>query len=193
VSTESPPPRPGYLVVALLLAWFWGLRTAHEGYVVASIAVDPLHGDTLALPPPLRDAMVRAIGESSQIALPLGILQVILGGLLVVLSAVTLFRGRVSLSFMLQAIGANALLAVLAHALGAPLREAMIRVLAESPEVFGVDPADLDSGTLTSVYRWAFHLGLGVELCVLFGLALALTRPAAKAFLTAAGRAHEER
>jgi hypothetical protein len=112
---------------------------------------------------------------------------------LVVLSAVTLFRGRVSLSFMLQAIAANGALAVFGHVLGAPLREAMIRVLSESPEVFGIDPQDLDPRALVSVYRWAFHLGLGVELCILLGLGIALTRPAAKAFLAAASRPHEER
>lgn len=179
-------------MVALLLAWFWGLRTAHEGYLVASIAVDPLVGDALTLPPRLRDAMVQAISDNAHTVLPVGILQVIMGGLLLVVSLVTLFRGRVPLAFLLQVLAVNAAVSVLGHALGAPLRDAMIQVLTESPEVIGVDSAGLDQRTLRTIYRWAFHLGLGIDLVVFCGLGLSLTRPGARAFLAAPSRPHEE-
>lgn len=189
---SAAPPRPGYLLVALLLAWFLGLRTAHEGYIITSIALDPLRGDALALPPSLRDAMVSGIVEHARTALPVGLAQAIVGGLLVAVSAVALFRGRVSLSFMLQTLVANAVVAVVGYALGRPVRDAMVRVLAASPEILGADPGNLDPPTLTSLYRWGFHLSLGLQLLALLGLGVALTRPGARAFL-AYSRPHEER
>jgi hypothetical protein len=180
------------LLVALLLAWFLGLRTAHEGYVVASIAVNPFTGDTLALPPPLRDAMVQSIADNAHSALPVGLAQTLTGALLVVVSAIALFRGRVSLSFMLQTLAANAVVAAVGYVFARPVRDAMVRVLAAAPDMLGADPGNLDAPTLTSLYRWAFHLSLAFQLAALLGLAVALTRPGARAFL-AYTRPYEER
>jgi hypothetical protein len=180
-------------VVALLVAWFVGLRTAHEGYVVMSIASDPLVGDSLALAPNLRDAMVQGIVDTAGVAVPIGLAQLMLGGLLMVLAAIALFRGRVSMTFALQILVANALLAVLGHVLGQPVREAMVLTLAESPELLGVDAAGVSQQELVQVYRLAFHLGLAIQVGVLGLLALAFTRPTARAFLRAAPRPHEER
>jgi hypothetical protein len=188
-----PSHRPGYLVIALLVAWFVGLRTAHEGYVVMSVATNPLTGDSLALAPVLRDAMVQSLTDTANVAVPLGLAQLLLGGLLMSLAAIALFRGRVSVSFTLQTLLANAALAVVGHVLGAPVREAMVRVLAGSPELLGVDAGVVSREELVSVYRLAFHLGLAVQVGVLALLAFAFTRPAARAFLHAPPRPHEER
>lgn len=180
-------------MIALLVAWFVGLRTAHEGYVVMNIASDPLAGDSLTLAPPLRDALVQTLTDSASVAVPVGLAQLLLGGLLMSVAAIALFRGRVSLSFALQTLLANGALAVLGHVLGEPVREAMVVVLATSPDLLGVDAAGMSREELASVYRLAFHLGLGVQLAVLALLGFAFTRPAALAFLRASPEAQKER
>lgn len=188
-----PPARPGYLVLALIVAWFVGLRTAHEGYITARIAQDSFAGDSLALPPPLRDALVEGISSGGSAALPIGIAQVILGGLLLWVSALALFRGRISVSFAVQVLAANALVAILAHVTGAPVREAMIGVLTSSPELLGAEVAEAERAMLPSAYEWAFLLGLLIHLGVLGALTFAVTRPGARAFLATPSAPHKER
>lgn len=180
-------------MVALLVAWFLGLRTAHEGFLVIGIASDPLEGDALALAPALRDAMVQSIVQSADVLIPVGLAELMLGGLLMVLAAVLLFRGRVSVAFTLQVLLANALMAVIGHVLASPVREAMAQALAESPDVLGVEAEALSRTELLDVYRMAFHLSLVLHVGVLAILALAFTRPSARPFLRAAPRPHEER
>lgn len=170
-------------MLALIVAWFAGLRVAHEGYVVARIVTDPLAGDTLTVTPALRDAMVQALLSHGEVALPLAIAQVFLGGLLVVVSALALFRGRLSIGFGLQVLAANAGITVLSHWLGAPVRDAMVHALSASPELLGPEFEAVDHQTLLSAYEWAFHLGLAFQLLVLAMLAWALTRRAAREFL----------
>jgi hypothetical protein len=195
VARETQPPskvRPGYLVFALIVAWFVGFRTAHEGYVVVQILRDPMVGDSLDLPAPLRDALVGGILDAAPWALPVGLGQVFLGGLLALVSAVALFRGRLSVAFGLQVLAANAVTAVLAHWVGGPARRTLLDLLVKQPELFAEQLGTIEQGVATQAYEWAFHLGLVLQLLTLLALAVALTRRRARDFLARPAVPHGE-
>ncbi len=183
--TESAPKRPSrpvYLVIALVVAWFLGLGTFNEGYMLASIARDPLAGDSLNVPPAVRDTVVDTIVGASQIALPLGIAQILLGALLIVVSAATLFGGRMPLSFTLQVLAANVVLAVVAYFLAAPIRESLLQALLATPE-FKAEAEAAGGLPPEQLYPWFRRLNLLFHVGALSLAGLALTRPAVRAFL----------
>lgn len=179
---STAPSRPVYLIIALVVAWFLGLGTLQEGYVLASVAHDPLQADSLGTDPGIREAIATSISQASHVALPIGVAQVILGGLLVVTTAALLFGGRVPVAFALQVITANGVLALVSYFAAAPIREAMIQAALEAPE-FKEQALELGQRNAETMYAWFKRVNLMLHIGALGLAALALTRPAVRRFL----------
>jgi hypothetical protein len=165
------------LGVALTLAWFLGLTTVQEGYVALRIARDPLAVDSLRLPSEVSEALVNGLLECSRSALPLALAQVMLGAVLVIVSAGLLFGLRVPLDFAVQAIGANWVLTGVAYYLNEPVRRGIVTALVS------LQSAE-NSGLQQQAYAWGFRIGLGLHLLALAFSAGVLTRPTVRRFFT---------
>lgn len=168
-----------------------GLRTLHEGYLTLRILRNPLAADSLTFAPELRQAFLQGI-QANAASLPIGIAQVILGGFLLITSVGTLFGGARSVSFGLQALGANVLLAVAGHFWGEPLQQAIAGALLQSSELSKDLPPDVGPEQVREAFRWGFR-GLLVVQCLILGLvAWVLSRPSARAFLAFSATARNE-
>lgn len=176
-SPQTKPVRPTLLVVALIVCWVLGLHTALDGYATVRIIGNPLAADALQVPAALRDALLSSISANANTVLPVAIAQILLGGLLVIVSAGVLLRARISLGFGLQVLGANGLLFVVGYSLAGPVRDALVAALVKLPELQANDVGG------TEGYYWAFRLRLAAQLMALIGAAWALTRPASRNFL----------
>jgi hypothetical protein len=177
------PPRPKSLVVALLVAWFIGLGTLQEGYLVAKLVNDPLSADRMDLAPAVRDALLTSLQLHAEVALPVGVAQLLIGGCLVALCAASLFGARISPNLLLQVVGANVALAIATFFLAAPLREALLQGMLSTPE-FQKDAEALGATSPELLYRWVNRLNLMLHVGALSLTGLALTRPAARRFMT---------
>lgn len=179
--------RPIYLLIALIAMWVIGMNAAANGYVVVKVIHNPLSlstagGDKVAT----ARAFVQAVSQHPRVNLPIGIAQILLGGLLVLVSIKALVSRHASTSFALQVLGANAMLVVVSYALRQPLRSAMIGAALSSGLVHrpkGVSPAQFQQ-----LEWWAFRFFLGLQLTALALCAFALTRKSARAVLAAAPR-----
>ncbi len=186
------PRRPIYLVIALIAMWLIGMNTAAEGFVAIQIVHDPFSGS----PPPLgadseavlRVAWMEAIAANARVTLPLGIAQLILGALLVLISARALFGRRASTSFALQVLFANAALLVVGYVLRQPVRGHVVDAMVAS----GIDarPSGISARDFNQLVRsklwWTFRVLLGLQLGTLALAAVALTRRLARELLTPA-------
>jgi hypothetical protein len=191
---EEQPRRPTYVVVALLMAWFLGMGTVQEGYVFVRLVRNPLAADELSLPAGLREVLAESVQQFAHVALPIGVAQMLLGGVMVLVCAATLFGARTPVNFCLQVLGANAALAIAMHVFAAPIREALIQALINSAELrtetFGADYATTFQRNPESIYQWFNRLNLAMHLGALGIASLALTRPKAKQFFASTAR-HE--
>jgi hypothetical protein len=174
----EPPRQPPYLGVALTLAWFLGLTTVQEGYVALRIARDPLAVDSLRLPSQVSEALVNGLIECSRSALPVALAQVMLGAVLVIVSAGLLFGLRVPLDFAVQTIGVNLALTGVAYYLNEPVRRGIVTALVS------LQSAETDSGLQHQAYAWGFRIGLALHLLALAFSATVLTRPTVRRFFT---------
>ncbi len=182
--------RPIFLVIALLALWLVGMNTFAEGWVIVSVVRDPLLAATGAiaasdLESVIRAALVAGIHEHPSRLLPLGVAEILLGGLLVGVAAKALFGRRASPSFALQVIAANAAIVVMSYALRQPVRERIVEAVARS----GVEerPPGLSGGDFATAVRakwwWSFRVGFSLQLMALGLSALAITRPSARELL----------
>ncbi len=167
----------------LITAWFIGLRTLHEGYVTVRLLSDPLVADALRFPAEVSTAMVESTADNASVALPVAVAQLLLGGLLVGVSAATLFGAIKSIGLCVQALLANAVLAVTAYAGSQPVRLAMVDALARSPELVSRLGTDFPVAEARVAFLWGFRVALALHLGALLGLVWAISRPSVREFL----------
>lgn len=190
---DGAPRRPIYLVIALIAMWLVGMNTAAEGLVAIQIVRDPFSSaaPTLGAADPdalLRAAWMEAIAANARVTLPLGVAQLILGALLVLISARALIVRRASTSFVLQVLLANAALLAVGYALRQPVRGTVVDAVVAS----GIEqrPAGLSARDFDALIRsklwWTFRVLLGLQLGTLVLAAVALTRRAAREVLAPA-------
>jgi hypothetical protein len=195
---DGAPRRPIYLVIALIAMWLIGMNTAAEGLVAIQVARDPfssatppLGADSEAL---LRAAWMEAIAAHARVTLPLGVAQLILGALLVLISARALFGRKASTSFALQVLGANAVLLVVGYVLRQPVRAHVVDAMIAT----GMDarPSGISAREFNQLVRtklwWTFRVLLGLQLGTLALSAIAITRRLARDVLTPAESSHGE-
>jgi hypothetical protein len=193
--------RPFYLVAALLLTWFVGVHGLNTGFSYASF----LRSGTLpdlsaaaknagAMAGVLEAAGVEALKAMlahGRVTFPLAVAEVILSGLLVVASGLALGGRRGSRSLALQAIVANALLAILEYLITPGVRAGYTEGWIHAVATLSVTPEERDILTNVGLLQWGFRLRLGFYLGALALGALALTRERAKSFFEAVARAAE--
>lgn len=173
--------------------WLVGMNTAAEGLVAIQIVRDPFSGasPTLGAADPdalLRAAWMEAVAANARVTLPLGVAQLILGSLLVLISARALFGRRASTSFALQVLFANAALLVVGYLLRQPVRGSVVDAVVASgieQRPGGVSAREFDELLRTKLW-WTFRVMLGLQLGTLVLSVLALTRRSAREVLTPA-------
>lgn len=183
--------RPIYLVIALIAMWVMGMNAAADGYVVVKVIHNPLSLSTAgAGKEALATAFVRAVSQHPRVNLPLGIAQILLGGLLVLISIKALVARHASTSFALQVLAANALLVIVSYALRQPVRGAVVDAIVGSGLVHR--PSGISTAAFQRLERlqawWAFRILLGLQLAALGLCAFALTRKTAREVLAPAPR-----
>ena len=186
--TDAPPPprkKPVMLGIALVAMALIGLHTLSEGYLAIEIVTDPFAGAALfpATQDSARDAangaFVAAIVDQARVALPVGIAQLLLGGLLLAVSLKALFGRISSTSLALQLIAANVLLLIVGYLLREPVRSAIVEAIVAGGVQSRPDgvSAEQFAGTLRVQGWWLFRLKLAVQVGVLVLSGFALTRP----------------
>jgi hypothetical protein len=182
-----------YLVIALIAMWLVGMNAAAEGLVTIQIVRDPFSSASPALGASDPDALLRAawmeaMAKSARVTLPLGIGQLILGALLVLISARALFGRRASTSFALQVLFANAALLVVGYVLRQPVRGSIVDAVVASgiePRPNGISSRDFHELVRSKLW-WTFRVMLGLQLGTLALSAVALTRRSAREVLAPA-------
>lgn len=186
-SSETATRRPIYLVVALVALWLVGMNNTAEGFAAIEIVRNPFSGAFgslagQALDSVIKRAFVEGIGAVAKVALPIGVAQLILGGLLVAVAAKALFGRRASPSFALQVILANAAILAVGYSLRQPVRERVVEAVVASgleDRPSNIPAADFDR-VVRAKWWWSFRIGLGLQLAVLGLGALAITRRSAR-------------
>ena len=170
----EPIRRPAYWLATLIAMWLVGVNAAQEGYGAIDLLRDPLTGN-FGGSEDARNALVNALGEHSRVELPLAIAQLLLGGLLVFTATHLFLGGKPSLGFALQVLGANAALLIASYVLRESTRAAYISSLIE-----GSKERDL----LYNQFWWRSRFVFAFDLTALALSVFALTRPAARRFLS---------
>lgn len=163
-----------------MLATLVGLHTAHEGYTTLELLRNPLKAEALGLPEEVRTALVESVMVHGSVALPIGLAQLLLGGLLFVAGLVAWLGSRRAVSLVLQALLANALLLVVAYVLREPIRDALVEALVASPSVQQEFAASVDESTRALSYAWGLRLGTILQFGALGACGWLLLRPAAR-------------
>lgn len=196
--TPSVPPkrpsRPVYLVIALIVAWTFGIGGVMSGCGLLQFYREPtttateihepeqegLAGYLAQQQQASHDARARALNEHHGRMVPLAAANVLLSALLIIACARALAGKRKANHLALQATIANLLYAVVEFLLSAPVREAVVRATATGPppEAAG----QLDPAQLAAAVAWSFRLITGFQVVTLGLIAYALTRPRVVAF-----------
>jgi hypothetical protein len=210
VDSSVPPPaptrhklRPWYLVAAMVLTWFIGVYGLNVGFGYASFlrvgtvpdAAAALHAGT---PWEMSEyaalQALKAMLVNARVTYPLAVAEVILSGLLVVASGLAMGGRKGARSLALQAIGANALLAIAAYALTPAVRAAYIEGFlhaVDAVEAVNTPAPHREALASPAMLQWVFRVKL-LLFDVALGLgALALTRPRTKVYFEAVARATE--
>jgi predicted cation transporter len=181
MSGDGSARRPVYLVIALITLWLVGLHTMSEGLSVIQIVRDPLVvGSGIGgkhLQEVMQAAFASAVASHSNMVLPVGIAQLLLGASLVLVSMRALFRRPISTSIALQIVLANAVLVIVGYVLREPVRTAIVDAVVASgleQQPGGSSRSEAAAFVREKVW-WSFRIGLGLELgaLVLSGVALA--------------------
>ena len=183
--------RPIYLLIALVAMWILGMDAAANGYVVVKVIHSPLSVPMSGTgKEAVTAAMVHAIIQRPRVNLPIGLAQILLGGLLVLVSLKALVSRHASTSFALQVLAANAVLVVVTYALREPVRVAAVNALATAK--LTPRPPSLSAAEFTRLQGaaswWILRALLGLHLAALGLCGFALTRKTARAVLAAAPR-----
>lgn len=177
---HSAPSRPASVGLALIVATLVGLHTAHEGYTVLELLRDPLRADALGLPEEVRAALVESVMVHGNVTLPIGLAQLLLGGLLFVSALIAWLGSRGAVSLVLQALFANALLLGVAYFLREPIRAALVEALVASPGFEQEFAARVDESARALSYSWGLRLGSILQFAALATCGWLLLRPAAR-------------
>jgi hypothetical protein len=167
------------------------MNTLAEGYLTIEVARDPFASvvSTLSgqgLEDVVKGAFFDALAKHSRTSFPIGVAQVLLGGLLVFVSVRALFGRRASTSFALQLVLANAALLITAYVLREPIRGAIVDAVAASGlerRPSGVSAKEFDE-LLRLHWWWRLRIGFGIQLTALLLSGFALTRRTARELLT---------
>lgn len=182
-----------YLVVALITLWLTGMNVLKEGYRTVEIIHDPLTSTASPLSghgieDVINATFFDALAKNGKTSLPIGIAQVLLGGLLVFVSVRALFGRRASTSLAIQLVLANAILLSVAYAMRQPIRAAIVNAVATSG--FEQQPSGISAQEFDRLVRfhwwWRLRVSFGVQLLALILSGFALTRKAARELLTPA-------
>ncbi len=190
--------RPVYLLIALIGMWMIGLNAAAEGYVTVKAVHNPLSTATSVLGGDKSEvvvsAFIQAISKHPHTNLPIGIAQILLGGVMVLVAIKALVGRRASTSFALQVVAANALLMIVGYALQLPVRSGIVNAVVASG--IAKPPGGMTLAHFQRIERiqlwWSFRLGLAMKLGALALCAFALTRRSARRVLAAAEPHPEE-
>ncbi|HEY6556672.1 MAG TPA: hypothetical protein VI072_05340 [Polyangiaceae bacterium] len=189
-SPRAGARRPVYLVAALITLWLIGMNTLAEGYLTVDVVRDPFASVVSPLSgrgmeDVVKAAFFEALAKHARTSLPLGVAQILLGGLLVFVAVRALF-GRRATGFTLQLVLANAALLVAVYALREPVRGAIVDAVVRS----GLEqhPSGMSAREFDHMVRlqwwWRLRVGFGVQLTALLLSAFALTRKSARELLT---------
>jgi hypothetical protein len=199
--------RPWFLVAAMILTWLAGMHGVTTGcgtvmflragslpddvaaIATATTAADPVEGLMQYVPV----ANVRAIGELGKVMLPVSLAKAILGMVLVLASAMVLAGRRGARGFVLQALGVNAVFAIVAYALTRSVRDHWIGAVVRLTTQLQLPPEVADFGQ-PSFWYWVARLQLvTLELGVLATATLAVLSRRSGEFLAAAEALDEAR
>ena len=181
-------------MIALVTLWMIGIHVAGNSYTAIQVLTDPWFSG-FQLSSGLEDVFVKTMREHYDVLLPLSIAQLLIAGLLVVLSAVAVFAGRLSLMLALQTIGVMAALSIGSYVAEQPVREARINAqVAENAELMREQLGDQDVD-LYQLFWNGERLALMIKLAALVLSGVALSRPRVRHFYAyhAAARANQER
>jgi hypothetical protein len=135
---------------------------------------------------------LRAMLANARITFPLSVAEAILSGLLVVASGLAMGGRKGSRSLALQALCANALLAIAAFLLTPAVRAAYVDGVLRAVDTVTLPPPQREVLTNVGIIHWAFRIKLVIfDLGALALGALALTRARTKAYFEAMARATE--
>lgn len=210
MDSSSPPPpslsplrsklRPWYLIAAMMLTWFVGVQGMNEGFTVAAF----LRSGTLPAGPAASSGaltmadlkqvaaieQLRALLNHVHLMFPLSVAELILAGFLVVASGLAMSGRRGARSLALQAIAANALLAVGTFVLTSGVRAAYIAGVVHAVQSVDLQPEERAILSNPQFYHWVLGLKLVIwDLGTLALGVLALTRARTKVFFEAVARA----
>jgi hypothetical protein len=177
-----------YLLIALVVMCFIGMTAAGNGYAAVEAIHNPLSvpAATSGLLQAVEAASLHAISQHPRVNLPIGIAQMLLGGLLMFVSFKALFWRHASASFALQVLAANAALVVVTYALREPVHAAAVQAIVAAK--ITPRPPSISVAQLDQVEWWGLRAGLALQLATLGLCAFALTRKTARAVLAPAPR-----
>ncbi len=192
--TDSPtaPRRPFYLVLTIITMWLIGMHSVAEGLFAIDVVRNPatVPGTTTLqykdIEEAMKGALVLATAKHGRIAMPLGIGELILGGLLVMLSVRALFARRASTSFAIQVLVANILFVIVDYVVSEPLRVSIVNTIVGSglDELPDFVPEQQRDEMQYLRWWWIFRIQLAIKLAALALSAFAFTRPKVREFLS---------
>jgi hypothetical protein len=184
----------------MVLTWFAGVHGLNTGFSTASFLRSGTIPDlatavqrTGTMAEVLESAGIQALQAMlahSRVTFPLSVAEVILSGLLVIASGLAMGGRRGARGLALQAIAANAALAILAFALTPFVRTAYIDGVLKVAAGLTLPAPQREVLSDAGLIQWAFRIKLAVfDLGVLALGALALTRGRTKQYFEAMARA----
>ncbi|MGK4009086.1 hypothetical protein WMF31_41170 [Sorangium sp. So ce1036] len=206
-SIRPPRPRslrPWYLVATMLLTWIIGVRGFMAGCGTAMYLRSGMAPDVTAVAEQARDqgdpfqftfavleaAQAHAMSAHQDVAFPLSIAKVLLGGLLVVASGLALGGRPGTRGFVLQVLAANLAFAAVEYALTRDVRGAWIDMVAQAGALLPPGVPEREGLTNPGLWWTAERVRFVLfELCILGFAALALTRERTKLYFQAVARA----
>jgi hypothetical protein len=185
----------------MALTWFLGVQGFTSAYETISHLRSGTSAEASSLTQAARDAAdaaqilavykaarLHAIGELYRVTFPLGVAHVLLAGLLVIASGLAMTGRPGARSLALQALAANALLAVVDYALTQPVRAAWIDAVLRARDV--APPALRGDVTLRPEHLYWFNrVSLALDLATLALAAFALTRRRTRTYFEAVAHA----
>jgi hypothetical protein len=202
-STAVRKLRPWYLVAAMVLTWIIGVQGLATGFASISylrqgnlVTIETLapgadQGDPMQYGLLLGEtARLRAMAEQRQVTFPLSAARLLLSGLLVVASGLAMAGRPGGRSLALQALLANAALAIAEYALTRTVRGAWIEAVVAA---WSTLPSLAPQRALfedRAVWWWVWRVRLALFDVGALGLAaLALTRPRTRTYFDAVAHA----
>lgn len=206
-SNRPPRPRslrPWYLVATMLLTWIIGVRGFMAGCGTATYLRGGMAPDVMVVAEQARDqgdpfqftflvleaAQARAMSLHQDVAFPLSVGKVILGGLLVIASGLALGGRPGTRGFVLQVLLANLAFAAVEYGLTRDIRGAWIDMVAQAGALLPPEVPERESLTNPSLWWTAERVRFVLfELAILGAAALAMTRERTKLYFQAVARA----